>query len=163
MTLIGSTIANVPVGAMGPSGPVVYNTDEVFAGKLVALFGLPGAFTSTCSERHLPGFIANVQKFRSKGVDTVACLSVNDAWVMQAWFDAAGADDAIAMLADGALNLTSALGLEVDLRAKCYGIRCKRFSMIVRDRVIVSFHEETQGGFGETSAEKLLVDLENLP
>ena len=163
MTLIGSTIANVAVGGMGPSGPVVYDTHEVFAGKRVALFGLPGAFTKTCSERHLPGFIAHAQTLRYRGIDTIACLSVNDPWVMQAWFDAAGADGIITMLADGALNLTSALNLELDLRAKCYGMRCQRFSMIVQDRIIRSFHEETQGGFGETSAEKLLVDLEKLP
>jgi peroxiredoxin len=119
---------------------------------------VPGAFTNTCSKKHLPGFVNNADALKAKGIDEIACVSVNDPWVMNAWSMSAGADSKVTMLGDGALNLTRALGLEVDLSNKCYGPRCKRFSMIVDDGVVTHLHFE-DGGFGETSAERLLEDL----
>lgn len=155
---IGDKLPYVNVGIMTADGPGVISTESVFAGKAVALFGVPGAFTRTCSSKHLPGFASNVWQFRVKGIDTVACLSVNDPWVMQAWADSQDVGDKMTMLADGALNFTRAAGLEVDLSDKCYGPRCKRFSLLARDGVITHLHFEN-GGFGETSAERLLEDL----
>ncbi len=155
---VGDTIPTVDVGIMTPDGPGVTGTGDVFAGKKVAVFGVPGAFTKTCSSRHLPGFIANADALAAKGIDQIVCVSVNDPWVMQAWADSQNAGDTILMLGDGALNFTRAAGLEVDLSAKCYGPRCKRFSMIVDDGVVTHLHFE-DGGFGETSAERLLEDL----
>ena len=156
---IGDEIPNVRLGVMIDGAPAVINSDALFVGKTIALFGVPGAFTKTCSERHLPGFIANASNFADKGVDEIACLSVNDPWVMRAWAQSLGALGVVTMLADGALNFTKATGLEVDLTEKCYGIRCQRFSMIVRDKRVEVFHRETSGRFGETSAENLLNHL----
>jgi peroxiredoxin len=159
MTLkVGDRVPSCMVGTMTADGPDVKSTDDVFKGKKVALFGLPGAFTKTCSSLHMPGFIYNAEKFREKGVDTIACLSVNDPWVMDAWAKEQKAGDKIDMLADGALNFTRPAGLEVDLNDKCYGPRCKRFSALVDDGVVTHIHFE-EGGFGETSAERLLEDL----
>lgn len=154
----GERIPNVKVGIMRPEGPGVTSTDEIFAGKTVAFFGVPGAFTRTCSAQHLPSFRDNAGALKAKGVDAIVCLSVNDPWVMQAWADSRDVGDRITMLGDGALNFTRAAGLEVDLSDKCYGPRCQRFSMLVEDGVVKSLHLES-GGYGETSAEKLLEDL----
>lgn len=155
---VGDKIPNVDIGIMKPDGPDVTTSDAVFSGKTVALFGLPGAFTKTCSSQHLPGFVKLADAFRAKGVDDVVCLSVNDPWVMHAWGESQGVGDKVLMLGDGALNFTRAAGLEVDLNAKCYGPRCKRFSMLVENGVVKTLHFEAEG-FGETSAEKLLEDL----
>ncbi|MEA5520852.1 peroxiredoxin, partial [Limnoraphis robusta CCNP1315] len=154
----GDRVPYVTVGTMTADGPDVMSTADLFAGKTVALFGLPGAFTKTCSSLHLPGFIYNADKFKEKGVDSIACLSVNDPWVMDAWAKDQKSGDKIVMLADGALNFTREAGLEVDLNDKCYGPRCKRFSALVEDGVVKTLHFE-EGGFGETSAERLLEDL----
>lgn len=155
---VGARVPSVTVGIMTDDGPGVISTDDIFAGRKVALFGLPGAFTKTCSAQHLPGFVANADALKAKGVDSVVCLSVNDPWVMQAWGDSQNVGDRVTMIGDGALNFTRAAGLEVDLSDKCYGPRCKRFSAIVDDGVVTHLHFE-QGGFGETSAETLLADL----
>lgn len=154
----GDRVPYVTVGTMTADGPDVMSTKDVFAGKTVALFGLPGAFTKTCSSLHMPGFIYNADTFKAKGVDTIACLSVNDPWVMDAWAKDQKAGDKIVMLADGALNFTREAGLEVDLTDKCYGPRCKRFSALVVDGVVKTLHFE-DGGFGETGAERLLEDI----
>tara|TARA_R110002110_G_scaffold407977_4_gene629268 strand:+ start:1536 stop:2015 length:480 start_codon:yes stop_codon:yes gene_type:complete len=148
----------VNVGIMTENGPGVISTEELFAGKTVALFGLPGAFTKTCSSQHLPGYVRNAGALKAKGVDSIVCLSVNDPWVMDAWGKSQDVGDEITMIGDGALNFTKAVGLEVDLNDKCYGPRCKRFSALVVDGVVKSVHYE-DGGFGETSAEKMLEDL----
>lgn len=156
---VGDKVPYVTVGTMTADGPGVMNTQDVFAGKTVALFGLPGAFTKTCSSVHLPGFVDAAEKFAAKGVDAIACVSVNDPWVMDAWSKDQEAGDKVVMLADGALNFTSAAGLELDLSEKCYGVRCERFSALVVDGVVKTVHYETEG-FGETSAETLLQDLD---
>ena len=155
---VGDRIPSVDVGVMTDDGPGVTSTDEIFGGKRIALFGVPGAFTKTCSRQHLPGFVANAGAFKAKGIDQVVCLSVNDPWVMDAWGKSADVGDSVLMVGDGALNFTRAAGLEVNLDAKCYGPRCKRFSAVVEDGVVKTLHFE-DGGFGETSAERLLEDL----
>lgn len=155
---VGDKVPSVSVGIMTDDGPGVISTDEIFAGKKVALFGLPGAFTKTCSAQHLPGFVANAETLKAKGIDRIVCLSVNDPWVMQAWGESQNVGDKVMMIGDGALNFTRAAGLEVDLSEKCYGPRCKRFSAVVDDGTVTHLHFE-DGGFGETSAERLLEDL----
>lgn len=155
---VGDNVPSANVGVMTGDGPGVISTDEIFSGKTVALFGLPGAFTKTCSEAHLPSFVDNADALKAKGVDDVVCISVNDPWVMMAWSKNLKADGKVTMLADGALNFTRAAGLEVDLSEKCYGPRCKRFSAVVKDGVVTALHFE-DGGYGETGAEKLLEDL----
>lgn len=154
----GDSVPMVDVGIMTSDGPGVTTTETLFRGKTVALFGLPGAFTKTCSGQHLPGFVQNADAFRAKGVDAIVCLSVNDPWVMDAWGKSQNVGDKVLMIGDGALNFTRAAGLEVDLSDKCYGPRCKRFSALVEDGIVKALHFET-GGFGETSAERLLEDL----
>lgn len=155
---IGDRIASVEVFHMTEDGPGPIMSDELFADKRIALFGVPGAFTRTCSARHLPGFVGLADAIKSKGIDDVMCLAVNDAAVLAAWSREHGAEGKVSMISDGALNFTRAVGLEVDLSSKGYGARCKRFSMILDDRGVTHFHLE-DGGFGETSAERLLEDL----
>lgn len=155
---IGDKIPSVNVGIMTADGPGVTTTDDIFAGKTVALFGVPGAFTNTCSAKHLPSYINNAGALKAKGVDEIVCISVNDPWVMHAWGMSQDGGDKVTMLGDGALNFTRAAGLEVDLSDKCYGPRCKRFSMLVENGTVKSIHFEN-GGYGETSAETLLEDL----
>jgi len=155
---VGERVPDVNVGVMTDDGPGVTGTGALFAGKTVALFGLPGAFTKTCSAQHLPGFVSNADALKAKGVDEIVCISVNDPWVMDAWGKIQNATGRVTMIGDGALNFTRAAGLEVDLSDKCYGPRCKRFSALVVDGVVKTLHFE-DGGFGETSAETLLADL----
>ena len=156
MTLkVGDRVPSCMVGTMTADGPDVKSTDDVFKGKKVALFGLPGAFTKTCSSLHMPGFIYNAEKFREKGVDTIACMSVNDAFVMGAWGKDQNADELL-MLADGNAELTKALGLEMDGSGFGMGTRCKRMAMIVDDGVVSHFAIEPPGGIVETAADKIL-------
>ncbi|MCH2549157.1 MAG: peroxiredoxin [Alphaproteobacteria bacterium] len=135
---------------------------ELFQNKRVVLFAVPGAFTPTCSARHLPGFVENVEKIKSKGIDTVACMSVNDVFVMDAWGKDQNTGDKIIMLADGAADYTKKLGLELDLNATGLGIRCKRFAMIIDNEIIKDVVVEEAGKFGETSAESILERLQKL-
>ncbi len=155
---IGDRVPNVELFVMGADGPTAISSDDLFGAKLVALFGLPGAFTKTCSAKHLPGFVNNAEALKAKGVGEIICLSVNDAWVMNAWGEGQNAEGHVAMVGDGGLNFTRWAGLEVDLSAKGYRQRCKRFSALLDDGVVTHLHFE-DGGFGETSAETLLGDL----
>ena len=155
---IGDTVPDVELFVMGAEGPEAIRSDSIFKGRKVAVFGLPGAFTKTCSALHLPGFVFNADTIRAKGVDEIVCLSVNDAWVMNAWGESKGATGKVRMVGDGGLEFTRWAGLEADLSAKGYGPRCKRFSALVDDGVVTHLHFE-DGGFGETSAERLLEDL----
>ncbi|MCH7935954.1 MAG: peroxiredoxin [Proteobacteria bacterium] len=155
---VGDRVPNVELFVMGTDAPTAIQSDDLFRAKLVALFGLPGAFTKTCSARHLPGFVSNADALKDKGVDEIVCLSVNDAWVMNAWGEGQEAEGHVTMVGDGGLNFTRWAGLEVDLSAKGYGPRCKRFSALLDDGVVTHLHFE-DGGFGETSAETLLGDL----
>lgn len=155
---VGDKIPDVLIGIMTESGPAVTSSYSLFESKKVACFGLPGAFTKTCSSEHLPGFILHAEDLKLKGIDEIICLSVNDPWVMAAWALAHNTGDKILMIGDGALNFTKAAGLELDLSHKCYGVRCQRFSMIANDGIIEHLHFDKRE-FGETSAEQLLKDL----
>ena len=159
MTLsVGDKVPNLKLFVMGANGPETIQSDSIFKGKKVALFGLPGAFTKTCSALHLPGFVHNADAIKAKGVDAIVCLSVNDAWVMQAWGESKGAVGKVMMVGDGDLAFTRWAGLEVDLSAKGYGPRCKRFSALVANGIVETVHFENDG-FGETSEERLMEDL----
>ncbi len=134
-------------------------TGELLAGKKVVLFGVPGAFTPTCSAKHLPGFIDHAAEIRSKGVDSILCLSVNDAFVMEAWAKDRGAGNEVVMLADGSAELTKALGLEMDGSRFGMGLRCQRFAAILENGVVTALHVEAPMKFEVSSAEAILAAL----
>jgi len=142
---------------MGAEGPVGMSTADIFEGKKVVLFAVPGAFTPTCSMAHLPGFVVHVDEIKSKGVDTVACMSVNDVFVMNAWGQSANAEHLV-MLADGNADFTTALGLELDGTGFGMGKRSQRFAMIVDDGV-VSLLNVDAGALEGSSAEAILAAL----
>jgi peroxiredoxin len=135
------------------------SSDEFFAGKKVAVFGLPGAYTRTCSSRHLPGYVTNADALKNKGIDAVACVSVNDAFVMDAWGKEHGAPGKVVMLGDGSAELTEALGLSVDRTSAGMGIRSQRYSMIVDNGVVTALNVEPAGEYGVSSAEAMLEKL----
>ena len=144
---------------MGANGPEPLSTDDLFAGKKVVLFSVPGAFTPTCSAKHLPGFVNNAEQLKAKGVDTIACMAVNDVFVMKAWGEASKCAGKVEMLADGNGEYARALGLELDASKFGMGTRSKRFSMIVVDGVVTSLNVEPPGEFGISSAESALKQL----
>lgn len=157
---IGEKIPSATLIQATSEGPRPVSTDEVFAGKTVALFAVPGAFTPTCSARHLPGFKDHRADLSAKGVDTVACISVNDGFVMGAWADSQGVSgDEIVMLADGNGELTQALGLGLDASGFGMGQRSQRYSMLVKDGVVSQLNIEQGGEFKVSSAEYLLEQL----
>jgi peroxiredoxin len=161
MTLqIGDRLPSATLMTPTPDGPRPITTDEVFEGKTVALFAVPGAFTPTCSARHLPGYIDNKDALTAKGVDTIACLSVNDPFVMGAWADSQDvkADDVL-MLADGNGEFTRAVDLTMDASRGGMGQRSKRYSMLVKDGVVVQLNIEEPGVFEVSSAEHLLAQI----
>jgi peroxiredoxin len=135
------------------------NTDEYFKGKKVVLFALPGAFTPTCSAKHVPGFVQNYDQLKQKGVDKIACVSVNDAFVMEAWGRDQKCDSKVDMLADGNADFTKAMGLELDARGNGMGIRSRRYAMVVDDGVIKKLNVEEPGAFDVSSAESMLKAL----
>jgi len=135
------------------------NTDELFAGKKIVLFALPGAFTPTCSASHLPGYVVNSDKLFDKGIDRIICLSVNDAHVMQAWGEQQNVDDRVMMIADGNAGFTRAIGLEVNLDAGGMGIRSQRYAMIVNDGVVELLNLEAPRAFEISDAETILKSL----
>jgi glutaredoxin/glutathione-dependent peroxiredoxin len=155
---IGDRIPNVVMNEMTGDGPAEISSEELFGGKKVVLFALPGAFTPTCSASHLPGFVANADKLKAREVDDIVCLSVNDAWVMDAWGKHQNADE-IHMVADGSANFTQAVGLEVDRTAAGMGIRSQRYAMIVEDGVVTALNVEEPGKFEKSSAEAMLALL----
>jgi peroxiredoxin len=140
-------------------GPNPVKVDEMTRGKKVVLFGLPGAFTPTCSAKHVPSYVANYDKLKAKGVDTIACMSVNDAFVMGAWAKDQKAGDKVHMLADGSADYTKALGLELDLTGRGMGVRCQRFSMLVDNGVVKLLNIEAPGKYEVSSAETMLTQL----
>ena len=143
---------------MGENGPTPLSTDDIFSGKKVVLFAVPGAFTPGCSVTHLPGYVVNADKILAKGVDTIACLSVNDAFVMDAWGKAQNADH-ILMLADGNGDFTAALGLELDGRGFGLGQRSQRYAMIVDNGTVTLLNVEEGPGVDVSSAETVLAAL----
>jgi len=152
---VGERIPNIKLAVMRADGPAELSTDEIFAGKKVVLFALPGAYTPTCSKAHLPGYVVHRDAIVAKGVDTIACLSVNDAFVMGAWGEAQNAGD-ILMLADGSGAFTEAIGLELDLTDKHMGVRSQRYAMVVDDGVVTHLNVEVGGGFKVSDAETML-------
>lgn len=155
----GDKIPEATLQRMGASGPEPVTTDEIFGGKKVAFFAVPGAFTPTCSAKHVPGYLANADALREKGVDTIACVSVNDAFVMGAWAKDQGTADKVEMLADGSGTFTRAIGLELDANKFGMGTRCQRFSMIVNDGTVEEINVEAPGAFEVSTAEYMLKQL----
>ena len=152
----------MPAGAFktpGAEGPQSISTDQLFAGKKVVLFSVPGAFTPTCDARHLPGFIQHAADFKAKGVDTVACMAVNDVFVMKAWAKSSAVDDKVLMLADGNAEYSKALGLDMDATGFGMGIRGKRFALVVENGVARQVFVEAPGEFKVSSAEHVLAQL----
>ena len=156
---IGERMPEGALGYMGPNGPDTITTAELFGGKKEVLFSVPGAFTPTCSMKHLPGFVDNADAIKSKGADTIACLAVNDVFVMDAWGKSASASDKVMMLADGNGEFTRALGLELDASGFGMGQRGQRFSIIADDGVVTELNVEGPGEFGASSAETALEQL----
>jgi peroxiredoxin len=144
---VGDKVPSTTLQHMTDGGPADISSDEVFAGKKVVLFALPGAFTPTCSAKHLPGFVQQAAAIKAKGVDTIACLSVNDAFVMGAWGKDQGVGDTVLMLADGSADFTKAMGLELDLDSRGFGLRSQRYAMIVDDGVVTALNVEDGGAF----------------
>jgi len=153
---VGDKIPSTTFTQMKDGKPTPVTSDELFAGKTVALFALPGAFTPTCSAKHVPGFVQNYDAFKGKGVDSIACVSVNDAFVMGAWGKDQGAGDKVAMLADGNGDFTRAVGLEFDASKFGMGKRSQRYSMLVKDGVVKSLNVEEPGAYEVSSAEHML-------
>ncbi|WP_316978159.1 peroxiredoxin [Shumkonia mesophila] len=156
---VGDRLPSATFMTMGKDGPQPLSSDELFKGKKVALFGVPGAFTPTCSVKHLPGYVKNADQFKVKGVDTVACIAVNDVFVLEAWRKSEGVGDTVKMLADGSGDFAKAAGLTFDLSGKGLGVRLQRFSAIVDDGVVKSLNVEEPGAFEVSGAEKLLGQL----
>ncbi|MEE4193462.1 MAG: peroxiredoxin [Halieaceae bacterium] len=155
---VGDKVPSVTLKVMGPQGPQDITTDEVFSGKKVVLFAVPGAFTPGCSMTHLPGFVVNADKIKAAGVDTIACLSVNDAFVMGAWGEAQNASE-ILMLADGNGELTEALGLVLDGSGFGMGQRSQRYAMVVDDGTVTHLNVEPGAGIEVSSAEAIMALL----
>ena len=142
-----------------PDGPQPVDSEDFFRGRRVALFSVPGAFTPTCSARHLPGFVEKVDELKAKGVDEVACTAVNDAFVLNAWSESAGAQGKVTMLADGNGDFVEAIGLAADFNKFGMGKRGQRWSMIVNDGVVEDLNVEEPGAFNVSSADYMLARL----
>jgi glutaredoxin/glutathione-dependent peroxiredoxin len=140
-------------------GPNAFDVSKSVAGKTIAIFGLPGAFTPTCSARHAPGYIDQFEAFKAAGVDEIWCVSVNDAFVMGAWGRELKAAGKVRMMADGSADFAKALGLTLDLSAKGLGLRSGRFSMLVKDGVVTQLNDEKGGGFEVSDADTLLKQI----
>ncbi len=156
---VGDKVPAATLYHMTDDGPSAVTTDELFSGKKIAMFGVPGAFTPTCSAKHLPGFVANADALKAKGVDQIVCLSVNDAFVMGAWAKDQNAGDSVLLVGDGSAEFTRAAGLELDLVARGLGVRCQRFAMVVTDGTVDSLVIDEAGAFDKTSAESVLATL----
>lgn len=153
---VGEKIPNVTVQHMTPGGPADISTDELFSGRKVVLFALPGAFTPTCSAAHLPGYVVHADDIKAKGVDEIVCLAVNDAFVMDAWGKALNVEDRVHMIADGSAVLTEALGLQLDLTARGLGVRSDRYAMIIDDGVVKALFREAPGKFEVSGADQVI-------
>jgi peroxiredoxin len=153
---VGDKVPSVTLRYQTAEGIQAISSDDYFKGKTVAVFGLPGAYTRTCSSRHLPGYVANADALKAKGINEIACVSVNDAFVMGAWGKEHNAGGKVTMLGDGSCELTEALGLTVDRIAAGMGIRSQRYSMVVKDGVVSELNVEPSGEYGVSSAEAML-------
>jgi len=156
---VGDKIPSATLYRLGENGPEAVTTDELCSGKKVVLFGLPGAFTPTCSAKHVPGFLQSADAITAKGVDTIACMSVNDAFVMGAWAKDQGTAGKIEMLGDGSAELTKAMGIELDLTGRGLGVRSRRFSMLLDDGVVKQLNLEEGGALEISGADTILGQL----
>lgn len=156
---IGDKVPSSVLMQMKGGAPQPIKTDDLFAGKKVAVFALPGAFTPTCSAKHLPGFIQHYEDFKKRGIDAIACISVNDAFVMGAWGEQQKVDDKVLMLADGNGDFTRAVGLEMDGSRFGMGKRSQRYSMLVDNGVVKQLYVEEPGAFAVSSADHMLARL----
>lgn len=159
MIKTGDMLPSMKLSEATPDGPREITTDDIFRGKKVVLFAVPGAFTPTCSAKHLPGFVEHAREFSAKGVDTIACMAVNDAFVMGAWASSQGVGSSIVMLADGSAAFTKALGLELDLVARGLGVRSQRFALIADNMRVTHLAVEKPGDFDVSRAEAVLAQL----
>ncbi|MBM09728.1 MAG: peroxiredoxin [Magnetovibrio sp.] len=158
---VGDPIPSIELSTMTPEGPKTFSSDEFLKGKKIAMFGLPGAFTPTCSAKHLPGFVEHSDAIKAKGIDNIICISVNDCFVMGAWGKDQNVGDKVMMVADGSAKFAKATGLLKDLTERGMGIRCQRFSMIVDDGIVKSVHID-ESALERTSAEEMLSELDEL-
>jgi glutaredoxin/glutathione-dependent peroxiredoxin len=157
---VGDRLPEASFVTMTADGPARRSVSEVFNGRRVVLFAVPGAFTPTCHRKHMPGFVAQAAAFKARGIDTIACVAVNDIHVLTAWAKASGAEDKVLFLADGNGEFTKAIGMELDASGFGMGLRSKRYAMLVEDRVVNAIHLEAQPGMAEeSSAERLLAVL----
>jgi peroxiredoxin len=156
---VGEKIPSVKLKTMKDGKMSDISTDEIFRGKKVVLFAVPGAFTPTCSMQHLPGFVEKAAEIRAKGVDTIACISVNDAFVMGAWGKDKGADGKVLMLADGNAEFAKALGLEFDGSGIGFGVRSQRYALVAEDGVVKQLAVEQPMKFEVSSADAILAKL----
>jgi glutaredoxin/glutathione-dependent peroxiredoxin len=159
MIKVGDRLPSSKFKVMTAEGPAEKTTDDIFKGKKVVLFAVPGAFTPTCHRNHLPGFLTNADAIKGKGVDTIAVTGVNDVFVMDAWKKATGAEGKIEFLADGSADFAKAIGLELDATAGGLGIRSKRYSMLVQDGVVKSLAVEEAPGKAELSGADALLKV----
>ncbi len=154
---VGDRLPDATFQIMSADGPASESTEEIFGQKKIVLFAVPGAYTPTCHMKHLPGFIKNFDTFKSRGVDDVACISVNDIFVLDNWSKVTGAKDQLLFLADGSCLFTKAIGLENDLTSGGLGFRSKRYSMLVEDSIVKILNiDEARGEVNESSAEHML-------
>ena len=156
---VGDRLPKANLVKATPEGPQPVDSEVYFRGRKIALFSVPGAFTPTCSARHLPGFVEKVDELKAKGVDEVACTAVNDAFVLNAWSDSADARDKVTMLADGSGEFVRAIGLDADFSKFGMGPRGQRFSMVVDDGVVSQLNVEEPGAYNVSSAEYMLERL----
>lgn len=156
---VGDRMPEGNFGVMTTDGPSSMSTEQLFAGDKVVLFSVPGAFTPTCSMQHLPGYIDNADAILAKGVDTIACMSVNDVFVMDAWGKAQGAGEKVLMLADGNGTFTEALGLELDASGFGMGTRSQRFAIVIDDGVVSQLYVEAPAEFKVSAADAVLANL----
>ena len=159
MIAVGQKIPSVTIKQATPEGAADVDPAALFAGKKVVMFSLPGAFTPTCSQKHLPGYVHELAELKAKGIDMVACLSVNDAFVMKAWAEQHEALGKIVMLADGSAAFTKALGIELDLTKNSMGVRANRGVFVIEDGVVKSVDMEAPGKFDVSSAEACMRKL----
>ena len=156
---VGDSIPSMKLMQATADGPKEVSTDEIFKAKKVVMFAVPGAFTPTCSVKHMPGFLQNTAALKAKGVDTIVCTAVNDVFVMGAWSKDQGVGNDIVMLADGSGALAKALGLELDLVGRGLGVRSQRYALVAQDGKVTHLAVEAPGGFDVSRAEAILAAL----
>jgi peroxiredoxin len=156
---VGDKVPDVAVQTMSDNGPQTVQTLDLLSRGKVVLFAVPGAFTPGCSKIHLPGYVAQAEELRAKGVDTIACISVNDAWVMDAWGKAQGVDDKVLMLADGSGEFAKAMGLEFDGSGFGLGLRSRRYAAVIDGGIVTELEVEPAGGVDVSSCDNILTKL----